>query len=131
MNEVIFPVIVVTDDSQVEYYDSIQTAATLMEPADVEDGLYKAYDSEGKLLHIIVKHKKHETPFLFKPIFFILDILSFSLNHQDKFVEIFLSPDYQDKRDELVKNLSKYLTYKGLDTEHKNLPELIKMLCEQ
>jgi len=101
MKEIITPIIVKIDNSDIEYFDSPEKAAASMEPADVEDGLFEAYDAEGKLLSIKVTYKKLETPFLFRPIFFMLDILGLSYNEKIGVVSITLEPDSQDKKNKL------------------------------
>jgi hypothetical protein len=44
------PIIVGDDTSVVEIYPSIEAATRRMEAIDVEDGLYRAWDSEGLVL---------------------------------------------------------------------------------
>jgi hypothetical protein len=131
MKEITYPIIIETDNVEIDYFDSLELAASIMEPEDVEDGLFKAFDAEGKRLTIKVKHKKLKTFFLFKPFFLILDILALNWNEKVAYVEIALEPDFVTQNDHLQKALNKYFKNKGFDTENMDLQELIMLMINR
>jgi hypothetical protein len=58
------PPIVIVEGHDVSVHPSPEHAATYLEPRDVNDGVYVAYDSEGWLLDLNVKRVKREHHFL-------------------------------------------------------------------
>ena len=51
------PIIIVEEDCDVSVYTTVHDAEIAMEPIDVRNGIYTAYDSQGRLLRPIVEKK--------------------------------------------------------------------------
>lgn len=54
-----YPIFVVDDTAVVTAFDTFEAAASCMEPVDVVNGVYTAYDSEGYRLEIGVTSKNY------------------------------------------------------------------------
>lgn len=53
-NNIKNPIFVIAEDSTVEFlHESWAVDCCNMEPIDVADGLYRAYDSEGQILNLV------------------------------------------------------------------------------
>ncbi len=58
------PPIVIAEGNDISVHPSDNHVVTFLEPQDVSDGVYTAYDSEGWLLDLAVKSAKRERHFL-------------------------------------------------------------------
>lgn len=56
------PIIVIEENTDVHFYQTIEDAQDALEPVDVEDGLYQAYDADGNKLLIKIIMSKIKDP---------------------------------------------------------------------
>lgn len=127
---IMLPIIVERQYEGTKYYNFIEEALSLMNFQDIKKGLYQAFDSEGKTIQIKLKYNKSKILFLLRLFLYIFNILRFSSIKKTYYFEVTLPRTYEDKKEYLELNLSKYLKKHGLCTVDKSLPTLISLLKE-
>lgn len=94
------PIIIIAEDIDVEFYETVVDAESNMEPIDVQNAIYKAYDSMGKLLQISVRKETEKKPWY----------LGGGYNHIEYVSITDRSPEKDDKK-ELELSLINYYKY--------------------
>lgn len=58
MKDIVKAPIIVDENGDVNIFESIEDAERYLEPTDVENNEYTAYDSQGRLLRLIATHPR-------------------------------------------------------------------------